>query len=75
MVQDIRESFLIHEITEKQYDELEELVERGEYTSIDEFIKELLREKFDDFTFYLHKILKKIGKSIFLLKYTANQED
>ena len=43
------------EITEKQYEELEELVERGEYTSKDEFIRELLREKFDDFISYLHE--------------------
>ncbi len=42
-------------ITEKQYEELEELVERGEYTSKDEFIRELLREKFDDFISYLYE--------------------
>lgn len=30
-------------VTESQYDELEELVERGEYTSKDEYIRELLR--------------------------------
>jgi Arc/MetJ-type ribon-helix-helix transcriptional regulator len=43
------------ELTEKQYEELEELVERGEYISKDEFIREMLREKFDDFILYLHK--------------------
>lgn len=42
-------------ITETQYEELEELVERGEYTSKGEFIRELLREKFDDFSSYLHE--------------------
>ena len=42
-------------ITEKQYEELEKLVERGEYTSKDEFIRELLREKFDDFISYLYE--------------------
>lgn len=42
-------------ITEAQYDELEELVERGEYTSKGEFIRELLRERFDDFSTYLHE--------------------
>ena len=42
-------------ITETQYEELEALVERGEYTSKDEFIRELLREKFDDFISYLHE--------------------
>ena len=34
-------------ITERQYEELEELVERGEYASKDEFIRELLRQKFE----------------------------
>ncbi len=42
-------------ITERQYEELEELVERGEYTSKDEFIRELLRQEFDNFTLYLHE--------------------
>jgi len=42
-------------ITERQFEELEELVERGEYASKDEFIRELLRQEFDDFTFYLHE--------------------
>lgn len=42
-------------VTETQYEELEELVERGEYTSKGEFIRELLREKFDDFSSYLHE--------------------
>jgi Arc/MetJ-type ribon-helix-helix transcriptional regulator len=46
-------------MTEKQYEELEELVERGEYTSKDEFIEELLRERFDDFTFYLYERAEK----------------
>jgi len=41
-------------ITEKQYEELEELVGRGEYTSMGELIRELLREKFDEFASYLH---------------------
>ncbi len=42
-------------ITERQYEELEELVERGEYSSKDEFIRELLRHKFDDFILYVKK--------------------
>jgi Arc/MetJ-type ribon-helix-helix transcriptional regulator len=42
-------------ITEAQYEELEELVGRGDYTSKGEFIRELLREKFDDFSSYLHE--------------------
>lgn len=46
-------------ITETQYEELEALVERGEYTSKDEFIRELLREKFDDFISYLHEKAEK----------------
>jgi len=40
-------------ITENQYEELENLVERGEYTS-KEVIREL-REKFDSFISYLHE--------------------
>ena len=46
-------------VTESQYDILDELVERGEYTSKGEFIRELLREKFDDFSVYLHEKAKK----------------
>lgn len=42
-------------ITENQYEESEALVQRGEYASKDEFIRELLREKFDDFISYLHE--------------------
>ena len=40
-------------ITENQYEELEEFIERGEYTS-KEVIREL-REKFDSFISYLHE--------------------
>lgn len=46
-------------ITERQYEELEELIDRGEYASTDEFIRELLREKFDDFNSYLHQKAKR----------------
>jgi len=42
-------------ITENQHEELDALVERGDYTSKGEFIRELLREKFDDFSSYLHE--------------------
>jgi len=42
-------------ITEAQYGEIEELVERGEYTSKGEFVRELLRERFDDFSTYIHE--------------------
>lgn len=42
-------------ITERQYEELEELANRGEYASTDEFIREMLREKFDDFISYLYQ--------------------
>lgn len=42
-------------ITEAQYDEVEELVARGDYTSKGELVRELLREKFDDFSSYLHE--------------------
>jgi Arc/MetJ-type ribon-helix-helix transcriptional regulator len=45
-------------VTETQYDILDELVKRGEYTSKGEFIRELLREKFDDFSIYLHEKAK-----------------
>jgi Arc/MetJ-type ribon-helix-helix transcriptional regulator len=50
-----RRKTLSVKITETQYEELEALVERGEYTSKDESIRELLREKFDDFISYLHE--------------------
>jgi Arc/MetJ-type ribon-helix-helix transcriptional regulator len=57
-------------LIEKQYEELEELVERREYTSKDEFIEELLREKFDDFAFYLYERAEKDrGKHIPLEVY------
>ncbi|MFO8110114.1 MAG: ribbon-helix-helix domain-containing protein [Thermoplasmata archaeon] len=46
-------------ITESQYDELEELVQRGEYTSKGEFIRDLLREKFDAFSVYIHEKAEK----------------
>ena len=46
-------------ITEAQYEELEGIIERGEYTSKGEFIRELLREKFDDFSSYLHEKAKR----------------
>lgn len=42
-----------------QYEKLEALVERGEYTSKGEFVRELLRQEFDDFAAYLHE---KAGK-------------
>ena len=42
-------------ITESQHEELDALIERGDYTSKGEFIRELLREKFDDFSSYLHE--------------------
>ena len=34
-------------------------MEKGEYMSKGEFIRELLREKFDDFSSYLHEKAKK----------------
>ena len=49
-------------ITEGQYEEMEELVDRGEYTSKAEFIRELLREKFDDFSSYLYEKAEKDRK-------------
>ena len=42
-------------ITESQHEELDALVERGDYVSKGEFIREILREKFDDFSSYLHE--------------------
>ena len=41
-------------ITDGQYEELEEFVDRGEYTYKAEFTRELLREKFEEFSIYLH---------------------
>ncbi|MFW6142199.1 MAG: ribbon-helix-helix domain-containing protein [Candidatus Saliniplasma sp.] len=57
-------------ITDEQYEELENLVERGEYTSKAEFIREILRERFDSFSKYLHqKAEKDREKHISLEKY------
>jgi len=38
-----------------QYEKLVALVERGEYTSKGEFIRELLRHEFDDFSEFLYE--------------------
>ncbi len=46
-------------ITEEQYEELEDLVKRGNYTSKAEFIREMLRERFDSFSKYLHEKAEK----------------
>ena len=46
-------------VTEGQFEELEAFIGRGEYTSKGEFIRELLREKFDDFSSYLHEKAEK----------------
>lgn len=46
-------------IPETLYEELNALVEKGEYMSKGEFIREILREKFDDFSIYLHEKAKK----------------
>jgi Arc/MetJ-type ribon-helix-helix transcriptional regulator len=46
-------------IPEPYYEELNNLVESGEYLSKGEFIRELLREKFDDFSIYIHEKAKK----------------
>ncbi len=42
-------------VPESLYEELNALVERGDYMSKGEFLRELLREKFDDFSSYLHE--------------------
>jgi Arc/MetJ-type ribon-helix-helix transcriptional regulator len=55
-------------ITNGQYEELEELVNRGEYTSKSEFIRELIREKFDEFSIYLHRKAEKDRKKHVSLK-------
>jgi len=57
-------------ITEAQYEELEEFVERGDYTSKGEFVRDLLRERFDDFSNYIHeKAERDRGKHISLEDY------
>lgn len=57
-------------LTENQYVELENLVERGEYLSKSEFIRELIREKLDNFSIYLHeKAEKDKNKHISLEEY------
>jgi len=62
-------------ITESQHEELDALVERGDYTSKGEFIRELLREKFDDFSSYLHeKAVRDRDKHISLEEYAKSRE-
>jgi len=57
-------------IPKGQYEKLEALVERGEYTSKGEFIREILRQEFDDFSNYLHeKARRDRGKHISLEEY------
>ena len=46
-------------IPESIYEELNALVERGDYMSKGEFVREILREKFDDFSSYLHEKAEK----------------
>jgi len=46
-------------ITKTQYDKLETLLARGEYTSKSEIIRELLRQEFDDFSRFLHEKAKR----------------
>ena len=57
-------------ITDSQHEELNALVERGDYTSKGEFIRELLRDKFDDFSLYMHeKAMNDRDKHISLEEY------
>ena len=57
-------------ITEEQYEELKDLVRRGNYTSKAEFIREMLRKRFDSFSKYLHeKAGKERGEHISLEEY------
>lgn len=42
-------------ITKCQYEMLESLIERGQYTSKSEFIREILRKELDDFSIYLRE--------------------
>jgi len=46
-------------LTENQYEELENLVERGEYSSKSEFVRELICEKLDYFSIYYSKSRKR----------------
>lgn len=57
-------------VPENLYEELNALVERGDYMSKGEFVREILREKFDDFSSYLHeKAEKDRDKHISLEEY------
>ena len=57
-------------VPESLYEELNALVERGDYMSKGEFVREILREKFDDFSSYLHeKAEKDRDKHISLEEY------
>lgn len=58
-------------ITEEQYEELEDLVERGDYTSKAEFIRELIRERVDDFSRFLHQKAEKDREEHISLKEYA----
>lgn len=61
-------------IPESLYEELNALVERGEYMSKGELVREILREKFDDFSSYLHdKAKKERDKHISLEEYGGSR--
>jgi len=62
-------------ITECQYGAIEDLVERGEYISKGEFIRELLREKFDEFSIYLYKKAEKDRKKHISLEEYGKSRD
>ena len=42
-------------ITKTQYERLDILMSRGQYTSKSEFIRELLRRELDDFSVFIHE--------------------
>ena len=42
-------------ITKIQYERLDALLARGQYTSKSEFIRELLRRELDDFSIFIHE--------------------
>lgn len=57
-------------ITQLQYQLLESMIERGQYTSKSEFIRELLRREMDDYSIFLHeKARKDRDKHIELLEF------
>ncbi len=61
-------------ISKGQYEQLEDFVDRGDYTSKSEFIRELLRNYFDDYSQHLlFKATKERNRHISLDEYIKSR--